>query len=277
MSAEAGPGAAAVPQEDRPGVTDRRDGAALHVTSEDAAADPVSPAMTAADPAPGPRVRVVLVDDQHLVRAGIRGLLDLSSQVEVVGEAGDGIEGLRVIAASSPDVVLLDLRMPHLDGHGVLAELASWPHPPAVLVLTTFDDDDAVLGALRLGARGYLLKDVTLDQLVSAVLTLAAGGRVVQPSVTASLMEHLTSPHGTGGATSGSSYADTPVTQPLTDRELDVLRLMAAGYSNREIAHGLHLAEGTVKNHVSNVLLKLGTRDRTRAVLRALELGLVRG
>lgn len=223
-----------------------------------------------------PAIRVVLVDDQTLVRLGIRQLLALAEDIEVVGEAGDGIEGLEVIGACAPDVVLLDLRMPRLDGHGVLAALATWPDPPPVLVLTTFDDDDAVLGALRAGARGYLLKDVTLEQLVTAVRTLAAGGRLVQPAVTAALLDRLVGGLPVGATTEPAGpVRDLAVA--LTDRELDVLRLMAAGYSNREIAGGLHLAEGTVKNHVSSVLLKLGTRDRTRAVLRALELGLVTG
>ncbi|MCA0436361.1 MAG: response regulator transcription factor [Austwickia sp.] len=234
-------------------------------------------------------IRVVLVDDQTLVRLGIRQLLELADGIEVVGEAGDGVAALALIREVEPDVVLLDLRMPRLDGHGVLAELATWPAAPPVLVLTTFDDDEAVLGALRAGARGYLLKDVTLAQLVEAVRTLAAGGRLVQPAVTASLLDRLTGaparagragapeaePWRSGGPASGLGGHTAPVA--LTDRELDVLRLMAAGYSNREIAAGLHLAEGTVKNHVSAVLLKLGTRDRTRAVLKALELGLVTG
>lgn len=223
-------------------------------------------------------IRVVLVDDQNLVRQGIRSLLALAEQVVVVGEAADGVEALAVIEATTPDVVLLDLRMPRLDGIGTLTQLAQRGPGPAVLVLTTFDDDEAVLGAMRAGARGYLLKDVTLEQLVGAIETLAAGGRLVQPAVTAALLDRLT---GGEGSTSGSSpdgrLSDVPAAQPLTQREVEVLRLMAAGYANREIGQALHLAEGTVKNHVSNVLLKLGVRDRTRAVLRALELGLVSG
>lgn len=217
-------------------------------------------------------VRVVLVDDQTLVRQGIRSLLAIAGHVEVVGEAANGEEALRLIAEVDPDVVLLDLRMPRLDGIGTLQALATRPAPatpsrPAVVVLTTFDDGEAVLSALRAGARGYLLKDVTLDTLVSAIDVVAAGGRLVQPAVTAALLDTLTHP---------TAEPQPPLTpQPLTERELDVLRLLAAGYSNREIAHGLHLAEGTVKNHVSNVLLKLGVRDRTRAVLRALETGLI--
>lgn len=222
-------------------------------------------------------IRVVLIDDQTLVRQGIRSLLTLAGHIEVVGEAGDGVDGLAAIEANTPDVVLLDLRMPRLDGLGMLRALAERGPMPPVLVLTTFDDEAAVLGALQAGARGYLLKDVTLDQLVGAIETLADGGRLVQPAVTAALLERLT-----GGAAPGATgpegrLADAPVAQPLTQREVEVLRLMAAGYANREIGQALHLAEGTVKNHVSSVLLKLGVRDRTRAVLRALELGLVSG
>lgn len=215
-------------------------------------------------------IRVVLVDDQTLVRQGIRSLLELADDVEVVAEAGDGQAGLAAIAAHRPDVVLLDLRMPVLDGLGVLEALDG--DAPAVLVLTTFDDDDAVLAALRAGARGYLLKDVTLEGLLDAIRTVAAGGRLIQPAVTAGLLDRLIR----GYVPDRPDVSGTPG-EDLTPRELDVLRLMAAGWSNREIAHGLHLAEGTVKNHVSAVLLKLGVHDRTRAVLRALDLGLIGG
>jgi DNA-binding NarL/FixJ family response regulator len=218
-------------------------------------------------------IRVALVDDQTLVRQGIRSLLTLADDVEVVAEAGDGRAALDVIAEHRPDVVLLDLRMPVLDGIGTLRELAGAAHVPAVLVLTTFDDDEAVLAALRSGARGYLLKDVTLEGLLEAIRTVASGKRLIQPAVTASLLERLVA----GDLPGDASVATGPRPEELTSRELDVLRLMAAGWSNREIAGGLHLAEGTVKNHVSSVLLKLGVRDRTRAVLRALDLGLIGG
>jgi DNA-binding NarL/FixJ family response regulator len=216
-------------------------------------------------------IRVVLVDDQTLVRQGIRSLLALSDDIEVVAEAGDGRAGLAAIDAHRPDVVLLDLRMPVLDGLGTLRELAGRPDPPAVLVLTTFDDDEAVLAALRAGARGYLLKDVTLDSLLEALRTVASGGRLIQPAVTAGLLERLVTGQLPGSEPDGAAGPG----ETLTGRELEVLRLMAAGWSNREIATGLHLAEGTVKNHVSAVLLKLGVHDRTRAVLRALDLGLI--
>jgi DNA-binding NarL/FixJ family response regulator len=211
-------------------------------------------------------IRVVLVDDQTLVRQGIRSLLALAQDVEVVGEAPDGRTALDVIDTTHPDVVLLDLRMPVLDGIGTLKHLARADHRPAVLVLTTFDDDEEVLAALREGAHGYLLKDVTLEALLEAIRTLARGGQHIQPAVSAALLHRLAA---------GSPRPAPPQHEALTDREIDVLRLMAAGWSNREIAAALHLAEGTVKNHVSAILLKLDVRDRTRAVLRALDAGLV--
>ncbi|MDQ3422598.1 MAG: response regulator transcription factor [Actinomycetota bacterium] len=214
-------------------------------------------------------IRVCVVDDQTLVRQGIRSLLQLADGIEVVAEAADGEEALAVIDATSPDVLLLDLRMPVLDGIATLRRLAEQANLLPTLVLTTFDDDAMLLSALRVGARGYLLKDVTLEQLVDAIHVLAAGGTLFQPTVTAKLLERL---------------ADHPLTfdrvalpEPLKPRELEILRLLAGGYSNREIAGATHVAEGTVKNHVSNVLWKLGVRDRTRAVLRGLELGLIPG
>lgn len=211
--------------------------------------------------------RVVIVDDQTLVRQGIRGLLELVG-IEVVGEADDGRAALEAIEAASPDVVLLDLRMPRHDGLWALERLRERGIEVPVLVLTTFDDDEVVIDALRAGARGYLLKDVTLDQLAHAVATLARGGTLIAPSITDRLLRAIRSrPHPGGGA--------APVAQELTERELEVLRLVAEGYSNREIAESLFLAEGTVKNHVSAILVKLGARDRTNAVLRALHDGLL--
>ena len=201
----------------------------------------------------------------------------------MVGQASDGAEGLEIIERLAPEVVLLDLRMPVLDGLGVLQRLAASENRTPVLVLTTFPDDDALIAAMRAGARGYLLKDVSLDHLVEAIVTLAAGGTLIQPSVTEALVRHLA---GTSADVDPSGLAP----EPLTPRETEVLRLLSGGYSNREIAEAMFLAEGvpagrhragagvaegTVKNHVSAVLLKLGVRDRTRAVLRGLELGLI--
>lgn len=225
-----------------------------------------APAPDAAGTGRGP-VRVVVVDDQTLVRQGIRSLLALSPDVEVVAEGADGDDALRLVSEHDVDVLLLDLRMPGRDGIATLEALRAEGRELPVLVLTTFDDEELVVQALRGGARGYLLKDVTLEQLVSAVRSLAAGGTVLQPGLTDRLLRAMVA--------RPSAVAGIERPEPLTPRELDVLRLAAAGWSNREIAAGLHLAEGTVKNYMSSVLVKLGVRDRTRAVLRALELGLV--
>jgi DNA-binding NarL/FixJ family response regulator len=211
-------------------------------------------------------IRVCLVDDQTLVRQGIRSLLGIAEDVEVIAEADDGAAAVAAIEADRPDVVLLDLRMPGHDGIWTLRTLRERGIDVPVLVLTTFDEDALVLQAVRAGADGYLLKDVTLEQLVGAVRTLAAGGTLVQPAITQRLLRAVRA-------------ADTPAAAPpmqdLTGRELDVLRLLAGGYANREIAAALFLAEGTVKNHVSSVLFKLGVKDRTSAVLRALQHGLL--
>ena len=216
-------------------------------------------------------IRVCLVDDQHLVRQGIRRLLDLSDEVTVVAEADDGMAAFTVIGETRPDVVLLDLRMPGHDGIWTLEALRGSGIEVPVLVLTTFDDDELVLKALRAGARGYMLKDVTLDQLVTAVKKLADGGTLLRPAITDRLLRSLRA----GAAGPLDEVVDAPPPQPLTERELEVLRLVATGLSNREIAESMFLAEGTVKNHVSSVLMKLGSRDRTRAVLRALHHGVL--
>lgn len=212
-------------------------------------------------------ISVCLVDDQTLVRQGIRSLLELSDSIQVVAEAGDGEEAVRIIPEARPDVVLLDMRMPGMNGLDVLKSLAARDALPPTIILTTFDDDQMVLAGLQAGARGYLLKDVSLEQLVDAVHSVAAGGSLVAPVVTQRLLSGLERMH------NRFSSLDQP--DPLTERETEILRLMAGGYSNREIAGSLGVAEGTVKNHVSNILSKLGVRDRTRAVLKAFELGLV--
>ncbi|MEV4751891.1 response regulator [Streptosporangium amethystogenes subsp. fukuiense] len=209
-------------------------------------------------------IRVIVVDDQTLVRQGIRSLLDLTDDIEVVGESDDGMSALAAIEEHAPDVVLLDLRMPRHDGIWVLKALQERADDaPPVLVLTTFDNDTLVLDAMRAGACGYLLKDVTLERLTRAIRVLADGGTLISPSITDRLLRAV---HRRRPADDG----DLPAIQQLTEREVEVLRLVAEGYSNREIAQALFLAEGTVKNHVSTMLLKLGARDRTNAVLRAL-------
>ena len=207
------------------------------------------------------------MDDPTLVRQGVRSLLDLSEDIRVVAEARDGAHAIEIIPTLKPDVVLLDMRMPGMSGLDVLNELRTRQQLPPTIILTTFDDDQLVLAGLKAGARGYLLKDVSLEQLVDAVKTVAGGGSLVQPVVTQRLLQGLEHMQ--------NNFASLDRPDPLTDRETEILRLMAGGYSNKEIANSLGVAEGTVKNHVSNILSKLGVRDRTRAVLKAFELGIV--
>jgi DNA-binding NarL/FixJ family response regulator len=207
-------------------------------------------------------IRVCLVEDQTIVREGLRALLALNSDIQVVAEAGDGEEAIEVIEREQPDVVLLDLRMPKLDGLGVLRRIKK----PA-LILTTFDDDAMLFEAVRAGAKGWLLKDVSLERLTSAIRTVAAGGTCIEPVITERIVRALDG--------SGMSFEAAALPEPLTDREKTMLRFLAGGYSNREISDMLKISDGTVKNHISSVLSKLGVRDRTRAVLKAIDLGLI--
>ena len=210
-------------------------------------------------------IRVVLVDDQTLVRQGVRGLLELVPDIQVAGEASDGEEALEIVPAIEPDVLLLDIRMPRLDGIAVLERLAKANALPPTLVLTTFDDGDAVIAAIKAGAKGVMLKDVSLEDLAQAIRALADNKTAFQPAMTESLMAAI---RRTPSPSSGNDASEA-----LTAREREVLHLICAGYSNKEIADLLALAEGTVKNHVSNLLLKLDARDRTRAALKALQQG----
>ncbi len=214
-------------------------------------------------------VRVLVVDDQALFREALVTLLGARPEVEVVGEAGDGQQALERAAELQPDVVLMDLHMPVLDGIGATRRLRVEQPGVRVLALTTFDDDEDVFAALRAGALGYLLKDVSSDRLVEAVLSAARGDSVLQPSVAAKVVARFAQ------LDDAPRSRAQPLVVPLSDRELDVLRLLADGRSNREIATALFLAEGTVKNHVTNVLGKLGARDRTQAALRARALDLL--
>ena len=216
-------------------------------------------------------IRVVLADDHTLVRQGIRSLLALVADVELAGEAADGADTVRIVIEKRPDVLLLDLRMPRGDGLFVVQELARRGELPATLILTTVEDDAAALEVVRAGARGFLLKDVTLERLIGAVRVLAAGGTFIQPGLTARAERELTRHR--GDADEGDESSGSP--EPLTERELEILRLLASGYSNREIARALVVVEGTVKNHVSSILAKMGVRDRTRAVLKAADRGLL--
>jgi DNA-binding NarL/FixJ family response regulator len=216
-------------------------------------------------------IRVVLAEDHTLVRDGVRTLLGLVPEIDLVGEAADGEETVRVVEAARPDVLLLDMRMPKGDGRFVVEELARRGTLPPTLILTTFDDEEAALGVIAAGARGFLLKDIKLDRLVEAVRTVAAGGTMFRPGLSERAERAIAERAGASSRDASQASAD----KDITTREREVLRLLAAGYSNREIARALFVAEGTVKNHVSNILSKLGVRDRTRAVLKAVERGYV--
>jgi DNA-binding NarL/FixJ family response regulator len=217
-------------------------------------------------------IRVVLADDHTLVRQGLRSLLALVADVELVGEAADGAETVHVVSEKRPHVLLLDLRMPRGDGLFVVHELAARGELPPTLILTTVEDDAAALEVVRAGARGFLLKDVTLERLIGAVRVLAAGGTLIQPGLTARAERELTR-HRRDTVDEDDEPFDGP--ESLTEREREILRLLASGYSNREIARALLVVEGTVKNHVSSILAKMGVRDRTRAVLKAADRGLL--
>lgn len=209
-------------------------------------------------------IRIVLADDQTLIRKGIRSLLELATDLEVVGEAAGGDEAVRIIGELRPDVALLDVRMPGCSGIEVLRRCRAAGFAPPTILLTTFDDDAAFRAGIEAGIAGWLLKDVSLEELADAIRDVASGKSHVQP-VAARSRESVRVNELDFDA------ADRP--DPLTPREIEILRLIAAGMSNREIADTLGVAEGTVKNHTSSILSKLGVRDRTRAVLKALERG----
>ncbi len=214
-------------------------------------------------------IRLLIVDDQRLMREGLRTLLELESDLLVAGEAGDGQEALQKYASLQPDVVLMDIRMPVLDGVEATRRLRlDYPHA-RVIILTTFDDDAYVFDGLRAGALGYLLKDVSGDELAEAIRQVAKGGALIEPSVARKVLaEFARLPQPVGQAGSDQSHS-------LSERELEILKLLAQGASNRQIASQLFLAEGTVKNYISNILDKLGVEDRTQAALRARELGII--
>jgi len=214
-------------------------------------------------------VRVVIADDQRLIRAGFRMILSAESDIEVVGEANTGSEAIALTQELRPDVVLMDIRMPDLDGieatRRILAE--SYEPKPSVLILTTFELDEYVYEALDAGASGFLLKDVPEDQLAAGIRSVGQGDALLAPSITRRLIAHF-------AATRNSSHTPAKLDE-LTPRELDVLRLLATGMSNSEIATKLIVSETTVKTHVTRILMKLGVRDRVQAVVAAYETGLV--
>lgn len=215
-------------------------------------------------------IRVLLVDDQALFREGLGTLLSIHPEIDIVGEAGNGDEALRAVASLNPDVVLMDLRMPLLDGVAATRLLKERGNPARVIVLTTFDDDETIFDGLRAGAVGYLLKDVSSEKLVEAIHAAARGESFLQPSIAAKVLAEFSRLEDRAGP---PRQAD--LIEPLSERELEILKHMAAGDSNKEIAAHLFITEGTVKNHVTNILGKLGVRDRTQAALRARELGII--
>jgi DNA-binding NarL/FixJ family response regulator len=212
-------------------------------------------------------IRLVVVDDQTLVRSGIRQLLETVAEIDVVGEAASAGDAVRVIGEAAPDVVLLDVRMPGGSGIEVLKTLKATNHLPPTILLTTFDDDEILMNGLSHGAKGFLLKDISLDRLVDAIRQVADGGNLVRPVIT----ERVES----GVRDIGLDFDCLELPDRLTPREIELLRLMAGGLSNREIAAASGTAEGTVKNQVSSILSKLGVRDRVRAVLKGIEAGYV--
>ena len=215
-------------------------------------------------------IRILLADDQPLLRTGFRMVLGADPGLDVVGEASDGAEAVELARRLLPDVVVMDIRMPRLDGVAATRAIVESRLPVRVLILTTFDLDEYVIGALRAGASGFLVKDVAADQLITAIRTVAAGEAIVAPRILRRLLDTV------------ASAAPDPSPRPaanldvLTDRERQVLLHIARGLSNTEIAHALSVSETTVKTHVGNVLTKLGLRDRVQAVIVAYESGLVR-
>lgn len=213
-------------------------------------------------------IRVLIADDQDLIRAGFRAIVETQSDMTVVGEVGDGQAAVDAARSSTPDVVLMDIRMPGTDGISATEKVTALNPPPRVLVLTTFDHDDYVFGALKAGASGFLLKNAPRDQLLMAIRTIAAGDALLAPAVTRRIIEAYVATH--------QPNAPTPALDQLSAREKDVLTELAKGQSNAEIGKQLYLSEATVKTHVASLLSKLGLRDRAQAIVYAYESGFTR-
>lgn len=211
------------------------------------------------------RIRLLLVDDQSLFREGLRTLLSLQVDFEVIGEAGNGDEAVRLAVQLAPDVVLMDMHMPVLDGVAATRKLRETAPAIRVIALTTFDDDEYVFEALRAGALGYLLKDTPSDKLFEAIRAAHRGESFLQPSIAAKVVAEFSRV---------SAPKPAPLVEPLSEREIEIVKMMAAGASNKEIGAALFITEGTVKNHITSILGKLSVRDRTQAALKAKALGL---
>jgi len=214
-------------------------------------------------------IRLLLVDDQRLMRDGLRILLELESDFEVIGEAEDGAKALEAYRQLSPDVVLMDIRMPNMDGVEATRRLRDFDLNARVIILTTFDDNEYIFEGLRAGALGYLLKDVSGEELADAIRKVAAGGSMIEPSVARKVVAEF------ARLAPATPEAAEDLIEPLSEREVEILKLVSQGLTNKEIAAKLYLAEGTVKNYVTSILQKIDARDRTQAALRARELGLL--
>jgi DNA-binding NarL/FixJ family response regulator len=212
-------------------------------------------------------IQVILADDQPLIRAGLRRLIDQAPGIDVAGEAGTGAEAVQLTRDTSPDVVVMDIRMPGMDGIEATQMITAGDSHARVLVLTTFDDDDYVYGALRAGASGFLVKDMALADILAAIRVVAAGDAIIAPGVTRRLIEQFAGQPRPG--------RKPPEITGITDREREVLRLVGLGMANAEIAAALHISVGTAKNHVARLLAKLDARDRAQLVITAYQAGLV--
>ncbi len=231
--------------------------------------------MTAPDASTGSPISIIVADDHQVVRTGFAAMLDTQADFTVLGTASDGASAVQACRTLRPDLIIMDIRMPGVDGIEATRQLSSSDHPPKVLILTTFDLDKYVFDALRAGASGFMLKDVTAEQLYEAVRVVAAGDALLAPAVTRRLIREFarlgSSPEPGAGPVTGVP----PALAALTPRETEVLRLVARGLSNTEIAARIIVTEDTVKSHVSRMLAKLGLRDRTQAVVTAYESGLI--
>ena len=214
-------------------------------------------------------IRVLIVDDQALFREGLHTLLSVQTDLQVVGEARNGEEALRMADAHEPDIILMDLHMPILDGVAATRRLQSSQPAIKVIVLTTFDDDEDVFEGLRAGAVGYLLKDVPSEKLVEAIRGVARGESFLEPSIVNKIVAEF------ARLSPNRPSSSQPLIEPLSERELEILRLLGQGASNKEIADHLVITVGTVKNHLTNIMAKLSVRDRTQAALKAKELGII--
>lgn len=218
-------------------------------------------------------IKILLVDDQKLVRQGIHFLLESEEDLQVIGHATNGLEALEASVNLEPDVILMDIRMPEMDGVQATRAILEKKPGIGIIILTTFEDDEYVFDGLKAGARGYFLKDVSSDELAAAIRTVYQGGALIQPSITRKVLSEFSR---LAGVTTKNKTVEADLVDPLTDREMEVLQALAEGLSNKEISQKLFITEGTVKNHVSNLIAKLNVRDRTQAIIRAQDSGLIK-